>query len=405
MTSPFPRGNVTIMEGHEGETGSVAVRGLIRGFAPALLSLSLALATAPILFAQEPPEPEDPDFVGAPDPLDEVPETEAEALDRVLQPFTEIPGPKEPPMDVFADGCDGNYESPNWQEDTQEFFRDISCHTFRWADGLFGDEVDYPEEAVNGLTVLGLSWNEYEGWDTRTRFRVRAPLPNMDNRFDVILGRGDEDAFISDTQAQDSVFYNPGVIDRGGDDSLLLGLGGRRRGADRKGWDWSLGARLRAPPVPYVRLRYYWFHIFSPETDLRFRQTFFWRSDDGFGTTTRGDLSHAFRPQDVMRWEAVATLNEVSPGVEWYVGQTWFHLMRDRRAFSVLAFANGETDGVGVREAGFNFIFRQPFTRDWIWLSYGPSATWPRFFPEDERELSLGFSVQLEMEFGNWVYR
>ncbi len=338
---------------------------------------------------------------------DEEPETEEEALDRIQQPFTELTGPPDDAEEnPEEDGCDGDYERPHWQEDTQEFFRDISCHTFRWADALFGDEVDFPEDEVSGLAVLGVSWNEYEGFDTRTRFRVRAPLPNWDNRWDVILGRGDDDGFISDTEIQDPTFYNPGLISRGDSDSLLLGLGGRRRGADRNGWDWSAGVRLRTPPVPYVRLRYYYSKVFSPDTDFRFRQTFFWRSDDGFGTTSRGDLAHAFRPQDVMRWEAVTTISEESPGVEWYVGQTWFHLMPERRAFSLLSFATGETDGpVALREAGFNFIFRQPFTRDWIWLSYGPSATWPRFEPEDKRELSLGFTVQLEMEFGNWVYR
>jgi hypothetical protein len=341
-------------------------------------------------------------------PPSEAPVTEEEALDRVQEPFTEIPGPIQPPMDVVGaqDGCDADYSEPHWQEDTQEFFRGISCHTFRWADGLFGEDVDYPEDSVSGLAVLGGSWNQYEGFDSRLRFRVRAPLPNMDRRWDLILGRDDEDAFIQDTQPQDDTFYNPGVLNRGDSDSLILGLGGRRRGADRNGWDWSAGVRLRRSPVPYVRLRYFYSKVFSPETDLRARQTFFWRSDDGFGTTTRADLAHAFRPQDVMRWETVATLSEVTEGVEWFVGQTWFHLMRDRRAFSVLTFASGETDApVGLREAGFNFIFRQPFTRDWIWISYGPSATWPRFEPEDERELSLGFTVQLEMEFGNWAYR
>jgi len=339
--------------------------------------------------------------------LDAAPDTEEEALQRVQDPFAEAPGPPAPPMDVIApeDLCDADYGEPHWQEDTQEFLRTVSCHSFRWFDGLFGDEVDYPEETINGLVTLGGSWNEYDGFDSRARFRVRAPLPNWDQRWDLIFGRGDEDAFISDTQTQDQTFYNPGLINRDQEDSLLLGLGGRGRGG-RKGWDWSAGVRFRAPPVPYVRVRYYYYKAFRPETDLRFRQTFFWRNDDGFGTTSRGDLSHAFRPEDVVRWEGVLTHSEATLGTEWYAGQTWYHLMRDRRAFSLLAFAFGATDDpVGVRDAGFNFIWRQPFTRDWLWISYGPSVTWPRFFPEDERELSLGFNLWFEMEFGDWSYR
>jgi hypothetical protein len=34
----------------------------------------------------------------------------------------------------------------------------------------------------------------------------------------------------------------------------------------------------------------------------------------------------------------------------------------------------------------------------------GPSLTWPRLKPEDEREMNIGFGVWLEMEFGDWRY-
>ncbi len=337
---------------------------------------------------------------------DSRPETEprdpdTEALRRVRRPFNPNSGARSEGQE---DPCDWDLSDNDWQEDTQEFLRGASCHTFRWFDGLFGDSVDYPEESVSGLVTLGGDWNQYEGFDGKARFRVRAPLPNLDRRWDVFFGRGDEDAYISDTETQNETFYNPGLVNRNEEDSLLLGLGHRRRDG-RKGWDLGGGVRLRTPPVPYVRAQWYYYKAYSPQTDLRFRQTFFWRSDDGFGATARADLAHAFNPEDVLRWETVITKNEETRGTDWYVGQTWYHLMRDQHAFSLLAFAYGETDGpVGVRDIGFNFIWRRPFTRDYLWLSFGPSATWPRFEREDKRELSLGFGVWVEMEFGEWRY-
>ena len=57
-----------------------------------------------------------------------------------------------------------------------------------------------------------------------------------------------------------------------------------------------------------------------------------------------------------------------------------------------------------LRDAGFQLTWRRPFTRDWIYLSMGPSLTWPRRQPEDEREASLGFGIWIEMEFGDWRY-
>jgi len=40
----------------------------------------------------------------------------------------------------------------------------------------------------------------------------------------------------------------------------------------------------------------------------------------------------------------------------------------------------------------------------WLYLFVWPSITWPQEVPEDRREMSLGFNLWLEMEFGNWRY-
>jgi hypothetical protein len=359
------------------------------------------------------------------DPID----TPEEAVEEVLDPFPALraeeerqeileseqpagtpggdsePAGEEPGVEP-VDLCDWDLSSPHWQEDSQELLRGATCYSYRWFDGLFGSDVDFPEESVNGLLNVGAEWTQYDAFDGRFRLRVRAPLPNVDRRWDLIIGRADNDAFISDTDTQDTKFYNPGLINRGDDDSWLIGLRGRSRGQFRRGWDWSAGVRLRAPPVPYLKAQWYNYVTFSSQSDLRFRQTFFWRSDDGFGSTSRADLIWGLDNSDVLRWEGFVTVSESTEGGEWYLGQTWYHLLRKQGAFSVLAFATGETDyEVELKEYGLNFIWRRPFTRDWMYLSFGPSITWPRYFVEEERELSLGFGAWIEMEFGGWVYR
>jgi hypothetical protein len=163
--------------------------------------------------------------------------------------------------------------------------------------------------------------------------------------------------------------------------------------------------RLKLPPEPYAKLSYFYNKQFNENTDLRFRQTFFWRSNQGFGTTSRGDLAYAVNVKNVLRWEAIATISEITEGTDWYVGQTWYHLFGDRSAFSLLSFIGGSTGApVETKEFGFNLIWRKPFTRDWIYLSMGPSITWPRHLAEEEREMSLGFGMWIELEFGNWRY-
>jgi hypothetical protein len=304
----------------------------------------------------------------------------------------------------IEDPCDWEPEGEPLQEKSREILRSWSCYSFRWFDSWWGDQYDFDEKAVNGLLTFGAEYRQYDGFDPRIRLKVRSPLPNLNRRWDLLLGRVDEDAYISDTQGQDQTFYNPGAVSRDEEPSWLLGLGYRGKGR-RSGWDHSAGVRLRLPPVPYVKSQYYYNKDFSERSDLRFRQTFFWRSDRGFGTTSRADVAYGIDPENALRWEAIGTVHEETEGVEWYVGQTWYHLLGDRSAFSLRAFANGETrKEVTLRDAGFYFIWRRPFTREWLYLSFGPSITWPREFLEEKREMSLGFGLWLEMEFGNWRY-
>jgi hypothetical protein len=300
------------------------------------------------------------------------------------------------------DPCDWKLEGEPIQEQVQEVIRDWTCHSYRWFDGLWGDRHDFDETAINGLLTFGAEYTEYEGFDPRLRFKVRANLPNMSSRWDLMLGRVDERSYVSDTTGQDQTFFNPGVIDRGQDASWLLGLG--HRGSDRKsGWDYSLGVRLRVPPNPYAKVQYFFNYDFSERVDLRFRQTFFWRQDQGFGTTSRGDLAYTVGPTDVLRWEGIGTVHDETRGTQWYFGQTWYHLFEGSNAISLRAFAEGETGApVEPREYGLQLVWRRPWTRDWLYLSIGPSATWPRELPEEKRELSLGFGVWLEMEIGDW---
>ncbi|MGD8346470.1 MAG: hypothetical protein PVI83_04445 [Lysobacterales bacterium] len=360
--------------------------------------LSLALLTFPLLAV---PGSEAEARKHRYEPEDEMPES----IEEVIQPFPEEPGDRDPQQEQTpgTDECAMPEGDLPIQETSQEAVRSLSCFTFRWFDSWWGDEEDYPEDEVSGWLTVGASWRDYDGLDPRLRFRVRAPLPNLDNRWDVILGRVDDEAFISDTESQDSTFYNPGLFPDQ-DDEWLLGLGKRRRHR-AQGLDWSVGVRLRVPPEPYVKAAYFWNRRTGENSDFRFRQTVFWRSDEGFGTTSRGDQSWGINARNVLRWEGRVTFSEETEGGRWYAGQTWYRLLGDRNAFSVLAFGRGETDrDVALKDYGVEVIWRRSFTRDWIYLSMGPSITWPRNKPEDKRELNFGFGVWLEMEFGDWRY-
>lgn len=319
------------------------------------------------------------------------------------RPTESQPDAGEPDSGVAEDFCDWHLANLPWQEQSRQVIYGISCHSFRWLDHLFGTEKDFPEEQVNGLLLLGFDYREYDGFDLRTRFRVRAPLPNLTSRWDIIVGRENEEEFVSDTAPSEQTLYNPG-LSREEDNQWLLGLGQRKKNR-RKGLDYSVGLRLGAPPNLYGKVQYYYNKQFTEKTDLQFRQTLFWRTDEGLGTTSRANLVHQASFKDVLRWEGVATVSEDTGGLNWYTAQTWYHQLRGKNALSLQAFARGETDEeVPLRDYGLNLIWRQPFTRDWMFLSMGPSITWPRTYLSEKRELSLGFGLWVEMEFGDYRY-
>lgn len=357
-----------------------------------------AIADAPAMAISEPsapvvsgPEPDDP--AQAP-----VPNTEADGSPADVESARDD---SDPAADV--DPCDWQLQDRPWQERSQQVVFGISCHSFRWFDHLFGDEKDYPEESVNGILLLGFEYRTYDGFDPRTRFRVRAPLPNLSSRWDLIVGHENKEEFVSDTAPSDRVLYHPG-LSRDQDNEWLLGLGHRRKDR-RTGMDYSVGVRLGTSPNLYAKAQYYYNRQFTPQSDLEFRQTLFWRTSEGFGTTSRATVTHHASARNVVRWETIGTVSEKTDGLNWYAAQTWFHQLRGKSALSLLGFVRGETDAeVPLRDYGLNLIWRQPFTRDWMFLSMGPTITWPRTYRSEQRESSLGFVLWLEMEFGDYRY-
>lgn len=324
-----------------------------------------------------------------------------------ISSFADETAPEAEPdlIEEPVDACDWELENQEIQEQSREVLRSWSCHSFRWFDSLWGDSKDFPENEVKGWMIAGAEYREYDGFDPRLRIRVRAPLPNLDDRWDLILGRVDETSFVSDTQTDDTQFFNPGAVNQQDEEAeWLLGLGHRGRNT-KKGWDWSAGVRLRVPPRPYAKLQYYYNKDFNEDTNLYFRQTFFWRSDDGFGLTSRGEVNHEIDPGNHLRYEGIITHSEDTEGNEWYFGTTWYHRFAGENGISLLAFANGESEAEEpLKDFGFNLIWRRPFTREWMYLSMGPSITWPREFQSEKREMSLGFGVWIELEFGDWRY-
>ena len=109
-------------------------------------------------------------------------------------------------------------------DDAQAVLEETGCRAALWLDGLFGKDADVAAaKRTHGYLETAVSYSQFEGFDTRTRLRVRFELPTLKERLSAFLGREDEDEFIQDRSegfALRSQF--PRIDDR---DEWLAGLG------------------------------------------------------------------------------------------------------------------------------------------------------------------------------------
>lgn len=300
------------------------------------------------------------------------------------------------------DQIDLCFQQPELQkipEQTRAVVHTYSCKTARWIDHLFGEDHDFKEEHVSGKLTTGFRWSEYEKFEPKIRFRLSTDLPNADSKVKAFLGRVEEEAYIRETKPKDDSAFRQGLEDE--DASWLLGFGYDPNPARRQGFDYSLGVKLRSTPDPYGKIRYRYRRMLGENSDLRFRQTFFWRLDEGFGTTSYVDVAGELGVRNVIRWESIGTVSEDTEGLNWWTGTTFYHHLGGKRGIALLAFVQGETDEpVTLREYGVRLTWRRPVAREWLFVEFGPSVTWPRERLEESRELSLGFGILFELHFG-----
>lgn len=309
---------------------------------------------------------------------------------------------------IFHETISDCYTEPSATDDSRARIDSLQhglntgiCQAARWVDSRFGDSHQFHEDEISGRVALGIEYSRYDGFDYSSRFHIRAPLKNLNSKFNLFFGRVDEDTYLRDTQPDLPGAFRDGIF--GEDDSWLLGLGYRTKRNRNRGFSISAGVKLLFEP--YVKARYRINHSFNEKQFMRFRQTAFWRSDRGFGTTSRLNLLHRSGPDNLLRWDNTLTVAEDIEGVKWYTGGTLYHRIHKNHALSTQIFIQGETgEEVTIRDYGLRMIMRKPIGRDWLFLEAGPSITWPREFLSEQRQMSLGFSLLVEMQFGDYKY-
>ena len=294
-------------------------------------------------------------------------------------------------------------EDEVWLDRSQKRVYQSVCSTVAWFDGFFGDNrFDNAYRQTFGRVSFSSFWDQYDGFDTRFRFRAKLPLPALNDRTNLLIGRGDERDLI-EGQKQTPSDTIPSNFNQVEDDSFLFGLGYTKGRGLKRGFDLSLGVKITVPPDPYAKVRFRRAWNFSESTLFRLSPVFYWKLEEGFGTTLGATLDQMLTDKLVLRWSASGNISE-DKEVEGVVWNNWFSLFQalaDRKALSYHAFVLGETKAeVQTQNFGFEMRYRRRIFRKWLFLDVVTSYSWPRFQLEEEREGNFGIGAGFEMFFG-----
>lgn len=272
----------------------------------------------------------------------------------------------------------------------------------RFAEWL-GEEVndwfgDKPFEEGGSVSRGRLSarvlWRQDEGWDTKLRLRARFDLPNLRDKAYVFLGQDNERELVTD---QPEVFSREQQLlaeDRRADQTAFVGLGFQPRAR----LDFRLGVRSGYKPYAQGRYRKLW--ALSAADGLEFRETVFWSSSEGFGSTTGFDYEHAYSPVLALRWRNAGTISQKTDGFRWSSSLGLFRTFGDERVLSTELLVSGESgQDADVGEYGVRVKWSQPVYREWLLAELIVGHFWPRHEGAGERGRSWAAGAGLEMRF------
>jgi hypothetical protein len=276
---------------------------------------------------------------------------------------------------------------------TRRFMFDTVCTAARWLDGFFGD-IRYEEAApgVRGRLSLGFERREGEGMQFRPRFRVRVPLPNLNERLSIYLEREDETRSIEGRNVEGGQAIETVSSTRTATDSTQVGFA-RRRGD----MDFRLG--LRAPQGKldyYARARYRNTFWQTDETQWRFSQTFYWRYSDGWGETSELDYERKLSQRYFMRWYNAATWSQTTEGVSWNAGVPLYRSSGDT-VIVLEPNMNGQTGlPFAVSSYGLRGAYRKTLGRRWLFGEVYVGQDWVKTFgPRRDAQPFVGVIVEI----------
>lgn len=315
--------------------------------------------------------------------------------DLALSPDAAAPPLAVDTQNASAPAAGTPVEEESMMEQGRQGVRAITEGVARTVDGWFGDIPFEEGGKVSGSVRFDFLARQDEGLENNFRFRVRVDLPNVKRLGYIFIGQDNEQEEVTDQPETFRRQHQLLTESRRDDQSFFAGVGY----ALREFLEFRAGFRGGVDDI-YAQARYKKLWRFSDRDVFGLRETIFWRSDDGFGSTLALNYDHAYSPSWSFRWQAVGTISEETSGLRWGNSFGLFKAYPNLRESALEVLVNGETDRrVGVSEYGVRATWRQPIHRDWTFIELSVGHFWPQDDDDPERRRSWAAGVMVEALF------
>ncbi len=249
------------------------------------------------------------------------------------------------------------------------------------------------EELVNGSYVkidvtetLEKAGNNY----AKQKVKLKLDLPTTEQRLKFVFESDAEDTDSLEEQNRELPSEEVRITDESSSTGALRFLL-----AEKLNWRINLDAGVRNNPIdPFIRLNARRKTALDEQWRMRFKQSFYYFDDDGFGETSRLYFERAITESYFFRNKMEAQYQDEDNRFEFAEVLSTHHLIDDRHSIDYAIGILGESQPVPRTTSYFiRTSYRYRLYRNWIFLTLMPDISFPR---SEGFELYPSFTARLQ---------
>ncbi|WP_017444378.1 hypothetical protein [Gayadomonas joobiniege] len=286
--------------------------------------------------------------------------------------------------------------SHTWYDSWHQQVNSSIHNSVVWFDSFFVTDKTNPQNISKSHAKFTLAYVPYETQlaNFEHQFRIKAKLPNLKDRWDIIFSDYDED---DERNQADKNIAAARANRRKDNPSLALRF--NRFIKDNKYLSARVG--IDGGSDIYFRTRYRRTFNLTNATELEFEPALYYYLDQGYGARFNLDYNYALSSQSLLSfangWEYI----QDEPFSEWRHSLLHYYQFESNAAMVSGFFSHGlinKNDDYLVENYGLFFRYRCQTMREWLYLEIEPFVHHPQ---KMDYAQTFGIALRLEINFSH----